>query len=375
MIYKAEDVSVKVDGVEIAATSLSFSTSAPLAEDRRLGKSIGGKDFSPNGPQKSSLRMNFYVTGTATGDNPIFGLLRGEDAYNVNVLSGITGFEETVGKTFKRRYDEEVTGSLYEYLGEYYVYALRYDAISDKILVWRGKNPTGQWLSGDGVFGTGEYSTYEAFLTTNFEEFYGSGGNLFEVGTEQTGTGQITQVGTLGVFTGSNISLGNTSFASGAALTSLGFSISPFNPVECQAEFDIYNPVTGTFSASGGNISITPASIAHGMFSYYSGVTGISDVSSISWSIQAERIPRYVVGKKNVHEIKTAKAIKTLSFQGWGASTPVLETAPETFVVSLGSEGGSIFTDIVSGSVMDESFDIPSAGIMAKNFTIIENLL
>ena len=353
-IYRAEDISVGIDGTEIAATSLSFSSSSPLVEDRRLGKEIGGKDFLVNGPQKSSLNVSFYLTGSATGENPIFQLLNGEDAYSVNVLSGVSGFEEIEGKVFKRRLDPEVTGSIYEYIGDYHSYSFRYDPNSDVVLLWKAAVSGGSWLTGDDVFGTG----------------YWTGSGALE-----SGTGEVSRAGTLGALTGSTIYLGGNPFASGAALTSLSFAISPFSPVICNASFDIFNPVTGAFTSGEGSISISPTSLAHGMFSYYSGVTGISDVQEISWEIVAERVPRYVIGKKNVYEIKTSRAVKTLNFRGWGPSTPVLQDAPDTFIVSLGSQAGEVFSDTVSGEVGDESFDVPGAGLMSKSFTIIENLL
>ena len=374
-IFKAEDVAVSIDGVGLAASTLSLDVNKSLVEDRRLGKNMDEQGFVPNGPQTSSMSVSFYVTGDATGDCPIFSLLNGGDAYSVNLMSGITGYDEIVGKTFKKRYAPEITGAVYEYIGNYYAYALRYDSYSDIILIWRGDLPIGYWSSGNNVFGTHDYATYEAFLTVNLEEFYDSGLNLFVIGTSQSGVGTVTRRGFLDCMTGSTISLGGQKFASGAALTYLGFSMEPFSPVLCNATFEIYNPISSSFPSGNSSLSIDPANIAHGLYSYYSGVTGISEVSSINWELTAERAPRYVVGERNVHEIKTTKAYKRMSFEGWSDSSQVIPDPPDQFIISLGSSAGTVYLDSISGTTTNGSFNLPDVGIMSKNFTIVQNLL
>jgi len=374
-IYKAEDVAVAIDGVEVAATTISFNTSAPLSEDRRLGAPISSTGFLTNGPQQSTFSMSFYVTGNATGDCPVFSLLNGGDAYNFNAFSGITGFEEIQGKTFRKRHTDELGTGVYEYIGQHSVYAFRYDPTSDIILLWKGDYFMGSWLSGHDMYGTGDWNLYESFLTRELEEFYESGGNLFVVGATQSGTGRINRVGFLDCTTGSTISLGGTGFASGAALTSLNFAIQPFSPILCSATFDIYNPVTGTFPTGGSSLNISPSKIAHGMYSYYSGIAGISDVQSVGWAVSAERRPRYVIGKNTVHDIKTTKASKRISFEGWGESTALLPQSPSSFIVALGSQTGTVFIDYITGRTIDNSFSLPNVGLMSKSFSIVQNML
>lgn len=354
-IYRAEDVSVDIDGTEILASSLSFSTSSPISEDRRLGAEIGGKDFLTNGPQSSSLSMNFYITGDATGDNPIFNLLKGGDAQANNLLTGVTGEEEIQSAKFRRRYDAENTGDWYEFLGEYNVYSIRYEPASGQYLLWKGNESLGSWDNGSsGLYGTGTWTTFSP---------------------AQTGTGSISRAGYAEAESGSKVYLGGQLFASGAALTSLSFSVQPFNPIICSASFDIYNEATGALGSGQGSVAIDPSNVAHGFYTYYSGITGINEVSSISFEINMERAPRYVVGLKDVHEIKTLKATKRLSFDGWGPWESTLKDPPTTFLLSLGSQNGAVYQDTISGATMDESLELPEAGLVSKKFTIIENLL
>jgi hypothetical protein len=345
-IYKVENISFGIDGTEMAASSVSFKTSNQFEAARRLGKNIGGQDFSTTGPQKSSMTVNFYLTQSSSAD-PIFSLLSGLDLIFLD--SGNNALDPDVG-------------IMTPYL----------DANDN--LKWGGHSSyhTAKMENNGGAWA---YTTSDGFTSTSdsspatqiFPWSIGGGFDGLDYYAYRTGS--------LGCVTGSTIQLGGTNFASGAALTSLGFSFSPFSPILCKASFDIFNEVTGTFPESGSNLGITASDIAHGMFSSFSGVTGISEVESLSWNVSATRIPRYVVGKKNVKEIATTVAKKEVSFQGWGQSTQILEDPPTSLTISIGSQGGTFFTDTVSGLTRDDSFDLPEVGIMSKNFSIDQNLI
>jgi len=348
--YRAEDVAVKIDGQTVLATNLSFKSSLSLDEDRRMGKRIGGGDFLSNGPQRSSLSMNFYITGNATGTNPVFSLLKGRDIYLSGIGSGY--LDELNGATLTNRFLPP-SGNVYEFHGDYHTYKLLYDSASGTHYIWRDGVKKIEWQSG--LYGTGTWNSI-------------TGSN--------SGAGKVSIRGFAGCSTGSLIQLNNQAFASGVTLKALSFPLQPFSPIVASADFEIYNPVTGIFPSQGTPQSgISPSSMAHGMFSSFSGITGISDMEEVSWAVNIERVPRYVVGQKNVHDIRTLRASKDLNFKGWGKSSPVLENTPTSISINLGSENGSVFADTVSGKVIDDSFDLPAVGIMAKNFRIIQNML
>jgi hypothetical protein len=196
-------------------------------------------------------------------------------------------------------------------------------------------------------------------------------------GSYDNGSYSGYHTGVLGCITGSRIQLGGQEFASGAALTSLSFTVNPYIPTVCSATFEIYNKVTGTFPTGASSLTyIDPSEVAHGLFCSYSGITGIDEMSSISYSVTAERAPRYILGKENVHEIKTLSASKEIAFNGWGQSSPILEDPPTSLTFTLGAENNSdVYTDTITGVTIDDSFELPEVGLMSKNFKIRQILV
>lgn len=310
------------------ANTLSFQTSKSYAEDRRFDKEIADDGFLENGPNKSSMSISFY----ATGDNPVFDLLSGLDA---EVTSSNVDYLD-VGAIFKPRKDGD--GLIWEWDSDYHTFFIKDDLYMDSSIVETNAGPDAAPWQG------------------SFEDVI------------------IQRYGHLGCVAGSTIKLGDSNFASGAALTSFSFNFSPFEPIEFKADFDIYNEVNATFETGGLGLDVDPNEIAHGFSSTFSGVNNIEELQSISYSIRAERIPRYVAGKKDVYEIKTIKVQKEVSFQGWGRSQNILED-PDQLKITLKSQNSTVFEDTISGKIIDESFEIPNVGIMSKNFRIIQNLV
>jgi len=347
-IFKAEDISVGINGVEFPATQISFNSAYSYAEDRRLGAPVGGDAFLESGPRRTSFSVDFYVTGVAELTNPVFQLLSGEDI--VFLDDNDAPIDPDVGTM---RPHVGLTGDLvWMGLGDYHSAKILYDWDSDS---WLYTGTNGVELYGDII---------------QSDRPWGDGGGF------ETDGYFVNRTGHMGALTGSSIQLGGQYFADGAALTDLSLSISPFAPIICSAKFDIYNKVTGTFPSGSTSQIIDPNEVAHGMYSSYSGVTGISEMGSISLQFSAERAPRYSLGSDAVQIIKTAKATKQVSFEGWGQSTPILEDAPSSLVITLGSANNSnMFTTLITGATMDDSFDLPTVGIMSKRFKITQNLV
>jgi hypothetical protein len=330
--FRAEDIPIEIDGVKILANTLSFQTSKSYAEDRRFDQEISSDGFLENGPNKSSMSISFYATGNAYANNPVFDLLIGLDAKVVN--TSIPYLD--INSIFKVRKDGN--GLIWEWDSDYHTFFIKDDIYMDGSMV-------------DQNFNSEEYPWDK---------------NLF--------SSQILRHGHLGCVTGSTIKLGDSNFASGAALTSFSFNFSPFEVIEFKADFDIYNEVNQVFETGGLGLSVDPDEIAHGFSSTFSGVNNIEELQSINYSIRADRVPRYVVGKRDVYEIKTTKAQKEVSFQGWGRSENLLED-PSALKITIKSQNGTVFEDTISGKIIDESFEIPNVGIMSKNFRIIQNLV
>jgi hypothetical protein len=339
-IYKAEDVYVQVDNTKVLANTLSFQTQAPITEDRRLGKEITEVDYVNSGPQRSSMSMSFYVTGVATTVNPIFKLLLGYD--------------------------------FFLYTGQTRVSPMMRPTVSGNDIVWRGVDEwhTARcWPNGGGPFFD--------YRDTDGTSYEGPDLGTYDwpwENTWETGSIDVSRQGKLGCVSGSEIKIGTGLFASGAALTSLEFTIQPFMPVVCSASFEIYNPVTGTWDSSTTTTAgLDPSEIAHGLYSSVnSNQKGIDDYEAVTWRVTAERVPRYVVGKKDVHEIKTVKAVKEVSFRGWGSPAAPLADFSSTMTLNLKSRNRTVYTDSLSGRVIDDSFELPEAGLMSKNFRIVE---
>lgn len=331
--FKAEDIPVEIDGIKILANTLSFQTSKSYAEDRRFDKEISASGFLQNAPNKSSMSISFYATGNAYSNNPVFDLLSGLDAK----ASGVLDPDLSQGAIFRVRKDN--AGLIWEWDENYHTFFYKNN------IFYR-----------DGIqVGSSESQTIYPWENPAYSFFF-------------------ERYGYLGCVTGSTIKLGDSNFASGAALTSFSFNFSPFEVIEFKADFDIYNEVNQVFETGGLGLNVDPDEIAHGFSSTFSGVNNIEELQSISYSIRADRVPRYVVGKKDVYEIKTTKAQKEVSFQGWGRSENLLED-PSALKITLKSQNGTVFEDTVQGKIIDESFEIPNVGIMSKNFRIIQNLV
>ena len=332
--FRAEDIPVEIDGIKMLANTLSFQTSKSYAEDRRFDKEIADDGFLENGPNKSSMSISFYATGDAYSNNPVFDLLSGLDAKIT--ASSVENLD--VNSIFKPRKDGNEL--IWEWDSDYHTFYIKNDLYMD-----------GQVVRNNSID-----------LQLPWEVVYGDV--------------LIQRHGYLGCVTGSTIKLGDSNFASGAALTSFSFNFSPFEPIEFKADFDIYNEVTAIFDKDSLAVDVNPNEIANGFSSTFSGIDNIEELQSISYSIRAERIPRYVAGKKDVYEIKTLKAQKEVSFQGWGKSEKLLENPdPNQLKITLKSQNGIVFEDFIEGEEIDESFEIPNVGIMSKNFRIIQNLV
>ena len=341
-IFKAEDISVGIDGVEVAALSLSFQSSDNKTPQRRFGQEIDSTGFSVTGPQNSSINMQFYITGSGAAiSNPVLDLLDGID---FKVYTTHADYTDFLGI-----YTPYHTGEVY--LQSRGAHTLNYF----------------HWSGGD---------------------FYGDRPNLNDVVRSDGGASSIYDVawdpdylsgiqhGFMGCLLVSTISLGGQDFASGAALTSLTIDIQPFSPIICSASFEIYNEVTGQFNSGASSLSIDPRNIAHGLYSTYTGAfTNVEEVRNIKLTYSANRIPRYELGKKHASQIHTSTATKVVDFAGYGRSA-TLEEPNIPFTITLGSQNQSnIFTDTVSGIIIDDSFAIPNVGIVSKQVKIIQNMV
>lgn len=338
-IFKAEDVYVNIDGTDLAAISLNFQSSPSKVPVRRFGEVIDPTGFAINGPQRSSMTIDFLLTGSGSSIfNPILNLLSGIDAEVYEASGGMTDF---IGI-----YSPYNTGEVYvQKQGSHFLNYIWWSGGDS----WAASRPNGQWVDSE---------TSADIYDNSF-----------------TGL-QIRRAGYMGCLTGSIISLGGTAFASGAALNGLTINITPFAPIACQASFDIYNEVTGQFTSGQGSINIHPNNVAHGLYSTYSGIfTNVDEVTSIKLSYSAQREPRFEYGKKHISRIDTLSVTKTVEFNGYGRSETLKEpTLPLT--ITLGSANQSnIFTDTISGIIMDDSFDLPNVGIISKSVRVVQNMV
>ena len=344
--FRAEDVVIGIDGRELAAQTVSFQSSSSRAETRRYGKIIDPTGLVINGPQTSSMTIDFLITGSGSAtSNPILDLLSGID---LEITSSPTY------PSFEGIYKPYNTGE---------IYIQQNGADTINYFLWN--EPTETW---SGVF-QHEYVAAAAITVTD---------DLLHPDTisAMSPAMGMERAGFMGCLTGSTISFGGQPFASGAALTNLSIGIQPFSPITCSASFDIYNPVTGEFITGTGSFSIHPKNVAHGLYSTYSGVfTNVDEVESINITYSAERVARYEIGKKNVNRIDTKQVQKTIEFAGYGRSE-TLEQPTLPFTITLGSENQSnIYTDTVSGVLIDDSFAIPNVGIISKQVKIVQNIV
>ena len=237
------------------------------------------------------------------------------------------------------------------------------------------------FLDGAGWDKTSSSAFGKSFNPTGFTGDIGNKGATFKIGDPNSGIS-----------------------GSGAFLTSFSYTVTPYQPIQVQADFVIYNPIRqgiqsfgGSGIASGdGNIGsvpvtrdIAPEEIAHGAYSTIVGTSPSSQhhtgaaiaqqdiVESIGYQYQVNRLPIYKIGELCISEVEYVTANQSLAIRGdnIGQIVPMTGDQPGPIEIALkDSLSNTHLSGSIDGIITAQNLSISAGDVLRGDVTITQPL-
>ncbi|MDG1089701.1 MAG: hypothetical protein P8P37_02400 [Candidatus Marinimicrobia bacterium] len=167
---------------------------------------------------------------------------------------------------------------------------------------------------------------------------------------------------------------------SGAYLTNYGVEIEPYRPVQFSASFDIYsgfNQETKTGSFGGASSGLANGAYTE-LLNFNKNNIGLDFPQRISYSIDCERTPNYVIGLEHPVDVRHGKISKNLSIQGEnigsvmnysGKGFAKIEISPRN--IDYAARGRTLNCE---GVINSQNLSVSSRGLLNGSIDVMESV-
>lgn len=167
---------------------------------------------------------------------------------------------------------------------------------------------------------------------------------------------------------------------SGAYLTNYAIEIRPYKPVSFSASFDIYSGFSQETKT--GSFKSDPIKVANGAYTELNNFNknniGMDFPQEISYSVQCERVPNYVIGQEHPMDVRLGKINKEISIKGENIGS-VINYSGRDFAkiiispknIDYAARGQELNCE---GMIQSQNLDISSNGLLNGSVSIIENV-
>jgi len=186
----------------------------------------------------------------------------------------------------------------------------------------------------------------------------------------------------IGFLTGNNSCSG--SFCginfSGAYLTNYGIEIAPYKPVQFSASFDIYSGFESETKT--GSFTTDPVKFANGAYTellnFNKNNIGLDFPTNISYSVECERKPSYVIGQQYPQDVVQGKVSRMISINGEnigkvidysGRDFAKVSISPKT--MDYAARGRTIECE---GIITSQNLSISTKGLMNGSIEVMESM-